>query len=55
MIIRKTPRQADILHHALNFLGGRILDCDLSRHEAEELGCLLLILADYSYLAQDAD
>lgn len=49
------PRQADVLHNALHFLGNSILDRDLSRHDAEELGCLLLILADYSFMAYRAE
>lgn len=45
------PSQVDVLHNALHFLGNSIIDRKMSAQDIEELGCLLLILADYSYFA----
>ena len=55
MTLTPKPRQGDILHNALEFLGTALLDRAFTQKDTEELGCLLLILADYSYLASRAD
>ena len=52
MIMNITPRYSDSLHNALHFLATALLDKAYSQHDTEELGCLLLILADYSYLCE---
>lgn len=45
------PKHGDALHDALNFLGLKLIDgTALDKTETGDLGCLLLILADYAYL-----
>lgn len=47
------PESGDCFHNALSCLGHLLLDREMTqKHDVEELGCLLLILADYARLME---
>ncbi|MDO4434582.1 MAG: hypothetical protein Q4B82_08400 [Alysiella sp.] len=50
-----SPKSHDCFHNALSCLGNLLLDRKLAdKHDVEELGCLILVLADYARLMENS-
>ncbi|MDO4434575.1 MAG: hypothetical protein Q4B82_08365 [Alysiella sp.] len=50
--MNRAPKHYEALHDALHFLGYQLVDGGkLDKDQTGQLGCSLLVLADYAYLS----